>query len=236
MAPRLAHCLALLAVFVAVAAASCVVSPQPSPPDVILDDDRIGLTPGVEGFASVIGFEAAPGTVKPAQGVVVITNLDADDAPSFAKVEPDGSFAVAVPGQSGQTFRFQAKNGAARSEPVDVAVNTSGTAIDTATAVAPSCLVLDPSGWLALDGAADARSLVIRNDCGVSATIAAPRLRRGLGAFSFSPTTPITVPAGGVATLTVHAGSGAETEDVLILDVKTPAPGRRSITLTVPDR
>lgn len=234
MAPRLAHCLALLAVLAA-AAASCVVSPQPSPPDVILDDDRIGLTPGVEGFASVIGFAAAPGTVKPAQGIVVVTNLDADDAPSVAKVQPDGSFVIAVPGVSGQTFRFQAKNGDARSQPVDIAIDSSGTKA-TDLSVTPSCLVLDPASWIALDGVADARSIVIQNQCTTAVAIAAPRLRRGLGGFSFSPTTPITVPAGGVATLTVHAGNGVETEDVLLLDVTAPAPTRRAITLTVPDR
>jgi len=44
------------------------------------------------------------------------------------------------------------------------------------------------------------------------------------------------IAAGGVATLTVKAGAGAESEDVLLLDVTAPAVAHRAITLTVPDR
>src|SRR5690242_17794280 len=85
--------------------ASCVVSPQPSPPlEVVLDGSRIGLESGTELTTNVVGFEAGPGAVDPAGGVVVITNLDAGDAPSIASVQKDGSFAIAVPGQPGQRF------------------------------------------------------------------------------------------------------------------------------------
>jgi hypothetical protein len=233
MAPRLALCLGLLAAL-ATAAAGCVVSPQPSPPDLVLDDDRIGLHPGTGLVNTLIDFEASAGAVHPAEGVVVITNLDTTDAPSFAKVEPDGSFALAVPGTPGQTFRFQAKSGAQRSQPFDFVVSTGGEAIDNAVEATP-CLTLDPARWVALDGASDARSIVIRNQCSGAVSLGAPHLRRGLAGFSFTPTTPFTIAAGKVATITVKASAGAEREDVLVLDITAPEPSHRAITLTVPD-
>jgi hypothetical protein len=230
MALRLAPFLS----FLAAVAAGCVVSPQPSPPDLVLDDDRIGLHPSPALVTTVINFEAAPGAVHPAEGVVVVTNLDTTEAPSFAKVQPDGSFAIAVPGQAGQTFRFQAKSGDVRSQPADFVVGTGGEAIDKAVE-GPACLALDPARWIALGGISAARSIVIHNQCSDAVSLGAPHLRRGLAGFSFTPTTPVTIAAGGVATLTVKAGAGAETEDVLLLDVTAPELSHRAITLTVPD-
>ena len=139
-------CLGLLGAI----AAGCVVSPQPSPPDLILDGDRIGFTAGVELVASVTGFEALPGTVDPPEGVVVVTNLDANDAPSFADVQPDGSFVIAVPGVAGQRYRFQAKNANARSQPFDITVGSMGawfvTALDDL-----DCLVVMPARLIAVE-------------------------------------------------------------------------------------
>ncbi len=227
-------CLGLL---VAGVSAGCVVSPQPSPPvEVTLDGGLIGLRPGVELTSGVIGFEAGPGAVDPPEGVVVITNLDADDAPSMASVQKDGSFAIAVPGQPGQRFRFQAKLGSNRSTTFDIAVDASGQDFDPNADAATACITLDPESWIALDGAGDAKSIVIRNACSGAVAIDAPHLRRGLAGFSFSPTSPIDLAAGEVATITVHAGDGPEMEDVLLLDVTAPAGARRAITLTVPDR
>lgn len=229
-APRFVLCLGFLGAL----AAGCGVSPQPSPPDAILDGDRIGLTPGVELVASVTGFAAEPGTVSPPRGKVLITNLDGSDAPSTTDVQPDGSFTIAVPGVAGQTYRFQVKDGDTRSQPYDLVVSSSGT---TATNVelAPTCLVAKPARWAKLDGPGDALSIVLHNQCDTPVAIATPRLRRGLAGFSFSPTKPLDVAPGELATLTVHAGGAGETEDVLLLDVTAPAASRRAITLTIPD-
>jgi hypothetical protein len=215
--------------------AGCVVSPQPSPPDFTLTGDLIGLTPVEAATDTLVGFSAAPGTVHPAQGVVVVTNLDAHDAPSFAQVKPDGSFAIALSGGSGQSFRFQAKSGDVRSQPFDLVVAPSGDGI-TALTAGPACLAVTPALWLSLDGAGDARSLVIENKCAGAVALAAPHLRRGLAGFSFSPTAPLTLLAGGSSTLTVHGGAGAEVEDVLDLDVTGPTLDHRAVTLTIPDR
>lgn len=230
MASRFVLCLGLLGAL----AAGCVVSPQPSPPDAILDGDRISLTPGVELVASVTGFFAEPGAVSPPKGQVLVTNLDGSDAPSVADVQPDGSFAIAVPGVSGQRYRFQVKDGDIRSQPFDLEVSSSGfTAEDLAGEA--TCLVLTPATWAKLDGPGDARSIVLRNKCEENVAIDAPRLRRGLAAFSFSPTKPLELGPGEMTTLTVHVGSGPESEDVLFLDVTKPDAARLAVTLTVPD-
>ncbi|MFT3767122.1 MAG: Kazal-type serine protease inhibitor family protein [Minicystis sp.] len=170
--------------------AGCVVSPQPSPPDLVLQGRLIDLNPGVELAKNVIGFHAGPGAVSPAQGVVIVTNLDASDAPSVAVVQKDGSFDIAVPGQPGQAYRFQAKAGDTRSKPfdLDVAVDSSGVTSDLNTG--SGCLVAEPAIWIALDGPGATQDLRVKNTCTGSVTVAAPHLRRGLAGFSFSPAAP----------------------------------------------
>lgn len=219
----------------ATAAASCVVSPQPSPPEAILQGDLIGLRPGVELAATVVGFEAGPGAVQPPRGVVVVTNLNGADPPSFADVQPDGSFSIAVPGQPGQTFRFQAKDGPTRSEPVDIEVGSSGATTDSALTSLP-CLVIEPSAWLSLTGVGETGAIVLRNECASTVVLNPPHLRRGLAGFTFSSVPSVGIAAGGSFAVTVHAGAGSEAEDVLILEVTSPATTIRAVTLTVADR
>ena len=224
-----------LGLLTALVGASCVVSPQPSPPEATLVGDLIGLSPGVELVAAVIGFQGGPGAVDPPEGVVLVTNLTGTDPPSIADVAADGSFVIAVPGQPGQSFRFQAKSGNTRSQPVDIEVGSSGagiSAVDTGSA----CLVIDPAAWVSFDREGELRSVVLQNRCEGVATLKAPRLRRGLGGFSFSSVSTVGVPAGSVATISVQAGPGSEPEDVLLLDVTAPFTATRAITLTVSDR
>ncbi|APR85237.1 Hypothetical protein A7982_10586 [Minicystis rosea] len=215
--------------------AGCGVSPQPSPPDSILEGNLITVQPDTAvGDEGMIFFHAGPGSVDPPSGIVVITNLESNEGPSFASVSADGSFDIAVPGNPGDAFRFQVKSGLARSQPFDLAVNAMGNAL-TEVLDEPPCLVLDPARWAALEGPGEERDLVIRNACNGTVSIAAPRLRRGLAGFSFSPASPIALAAGDTTTLTLHAENGAEREDVLFLDVTGPTASRRAITLTVPD-
>jgi len=215
---------------------SCVVSPQPSPPLPELDGDGIdvfGL--GTEDFQELLTFEAEPGTVKPAEGFVIVTNLDRDDAPSAVVVRDDGSFSVALPGFPGDTIRFQVKQGDARSEPIDLLVDPSAL-FSTVAEDAPECLVIDPARFVALDGSGDARSIVIDNQCETSATFAAPQLRRGQGPFTFTPTSSMQIAPGARTIITVRAtGTASESEDVLFLELIEPEATRRAITLTVPD-
>lgn len=224
-----------MALGLAAALAGCIVSPQPSPPEPELDGFGVGLGPSPELLTDQITFTADPGTVDPAEGVVVVTNLETDDAPSLATVEPDGSFAIAVRGALGDTFRFQAKVASERSEPVDLRVDAQGLGLTPAEDALP-CLVVEPATWIALDGGTDAQSLVVRNDCDVAVSVAAPRLRRGRGPFTFSPTSPLELAPGDATTITVRAsGGGSEREDVLFLEIASPTPARRALTLTLPD-
>lgn len=219
------------------ALSACVVSPQPSPPELepLLGDGIDLIDGGTEDLSDLMGFEAEPGSVIPATGSVIVTNLDTDDAPSTSVVRDDGSFSIALRAVPGDTIRFQVDQDGARSEPVDIAVDDVGQT-SAVSEDAPSCLVIDPARFVALPGSGAARSIVISNDCTEAVRIASPRLRRGRGPFTFSPTQPILIEAGDVAFVTVRvAGTADESEDVLLLDILEPEIARRAITLTVPE-
>ncbi|NUP11331.1 MAG: hypothetical protein HOW73_35240 [Polyangiaceae bacterium] len=220
---------------------ACVVSPQPSPPDPDLSGDGIELLdPGTEELDGFLAFEAAPGSVTPAGGVVIVTNLDGTDAPSTVPVRDDGSFAVALPGFPNNVVRFQVDNDGARSEPIDLAVDATG---QNASIVddEPACLRIDPSRFLPLDGAGDTQTIVLTNDCADTIQIDAPRLRRGRAPISFSPTQPFDIAPGENGFVTVRALGEAEvpganeTEDVLFFEIVGPTPARRAVTVTLPD-
>jgi hypothetical protein len=227
---------ALLALSVAIT--SCVVSPQPSPPDPdpeIFGDGIAVNGAGTEDIADHLVFEAAAGTVVPAEGVVIATNLDTVDSPSTVAVRPDGSFSIALPGVAGDVVRFQVDQDGARSEPVDILVDATGQVADVVEDE-PACLVLEPTRFVPLDGAGDERTIVVSNECVDTVRFDAPRLRRGLGPFTFSPTGTFEVAPGESGFITVRAvGEADENEDVLFLEVLEPVPTRRAITLTVPE-
>lgn len=216
----------------------CVVSPQPSPPidEPSFDADGLGITEtATEDSLTMISFVAAPGTVDPAEGVVVVTNLETSDAPSIATVSDDGSFSIALNGLPTDVVRFQVKQGNVRSQPVDIAIDATAQGFDVIDG-APACLVVDPAKFVALSGQDDARSIILRNQCDSVVRIQPPRLRRGQGAFTFAPTGQLSIDPGAVSFVTVRVeGSAGETEDVLFLDVIEPEVSRRAITLAVPD-
>lgn len=211
-----------------------MVSPQPSPPVDSPELDgglvSIGLTP--ESLLESVTIIGAPGTVDPAEGVVVVTNLDRDDAPSIAPVETDGSFEIVVNGTVSDVLRLQVKTDAARSEPVDLLLDGSVAGV-TAAPVDFACLTIEPALWLALDGEGDSRSVVLTNECADALTIAAPRLRRGLAGLTFSPTASFQLGAGEATTVTVRAAAATqEDEDVIFFEIVAPTAGRRAVTIT----
>jgi hypothetical protein len=228
------HHRSLLALVVAgfvLASSGCAVSPQPSPPGSSLEVALVtpGLTPEAA-FEGVV-FRGAPGAVTPAVGVVVITNLDTSDAPSLAPVSADGSFEVAVSGSLSDVYRLQVKAGSQRSEPRDLRVD--GTSFALAVPALDDCFFIDPTTWLALDGAGDARSLVLENACAEPVGFLAPRLRRGLAGFGLTPTSSFVLAPGASTTITIRSnGPGSESEDVLLLEADLTT---RAITLTLPD-
>jgi hypothetical protein len=219
----------------AVLVAACGVSPQPSPPisdPPELDGGLVSIGVSPEGVTDSVSIYGGPGTVDPPEGVVVITNLETDDAPSIAPVQPDGSFEILLNGATSDILRLQVDADAGRSEPVDLRI----TGVDTGVEPAPidfDCLVLEPALWLPLDGEGDVRSIVLENGCADAITIAAPRLRRGQAGFTFSPTAPLDLAAGASVTITVRAAAAqAEDEDVLFFEIVSPTAGRRAVTVT----
>lgn len=223
--------LALLLAGTVLAAGGCAVSPQPSPPGSNLEVALVapGLTPEAA-FEGVV-FRGAPGAVSPARGVVLVTNLDTADAPSVAPVSSDGSFELAVSGSLSDLFRVQLRDGAERSEPVDLRVDGASFAI--AAPALDDCFFIDPATWIALDGAGDARSLVLENACAQPVSFLAPRLRRGLAGFGATPTSSFVIAPGASTTITVRSnGPASESEDVLLLEADLTT---RAITLTLPD-
>lgn len=214
----------------------CGISPVPSPPEdaPTLDESGLSLL-GVESLdqVGIISFAAAPGTVDPAEGNVIITNLSQANAPSVVSVSADGSFAVAVSAFPSHVLRFQVVADT-RSEPLDLRVDNTGT---TLTVVEPvvECLEISPARWLGLDGPTDATSIVIRNLCDVPVDLGPPQFRRGQAGFSFSPTNALSLAPSEVGFITVSAnGSAAEFEDVLLIDVLAPEVERRAITVSIP--
>lgn len=234
----LSRCLGKLLRALPIALAACVVSPQPSPPedDPELLGDGISVVPdGAEDFTEILLFEATEGTVDPPRGAVIVTNLSRSEAPSRVAVRSDGSFSVALAGFPGDRVRFQVDQDGLRSDPVDITVDATG----QGSGVTPDealCFVIEPEKYLQLEGPGDARNIVLRNECGTTLGLGAPRLRRGQGPFTFSPTEPLEIPAGESRILTVRAPTLAgEDEDVLFIDIVDPEPSTHAITVHVED-
>ncbi|MGK4005836.1 hypothetical protein WMF31_24635 [Sorangium sp. So ce1036] len=225
-----------IAALLAVLVGGCVVSPQPSPPvhDPVLNGGLLGGTSDFTVLQEQVLLQGKPGAVQPAEGVVVVTNLDAADPPGIAEVNGDGSFQITLRGTTEHLLRIQAKHGERRSPPMDTKIVDLPFDPQATRRAHLPCLQVE--AWVSLEGIADARDAVVRNDCAEEVSIAAPRLRRGGGPFSVSPSAPFVVPAGGSIAVTVRAdGDGDELEDVLFLDITAPEAGRRALTLTLPD-
>lgn len=200
-----------------------------------LDEDGLSLN-GPESTVDLGGYvtiSAAPGTVDPAEGVVVLTNLDTTDLPSEVAVRDDGSFSIAVVAAPLQVLRLQVVADT-RSEPIDLELSATSSSFSVVAPVL-DCLQIEPARWVGLESDQDSRSIALRNECEETVQIDPPSLRRGQASFSFAATTALEIEAGGVAFITVNAnGAGAEVEDVLLLDVVGPEPERRALTISVP--
>ena len=227
------HWLLLTAIGLAAAASGCIVSPQPSPPgeEPALDGGLIGTDGGPESLTDSVRFVGAPGTVDPAEGSVIITNLDDAELPTSVAVDPDGGFDVLVPGDGGDTFRFQALADGQRSDVTDLTVSADKTSI-TPAGVGRVCLVMTTTSWFSLGEDGSAQSILVRNDCPEAVAHQAPRLRRGQAGFTFAPTTSGTIQPGETLIVTARrTAAGTEAEDVLIVDFLDAEQSRRAITL-----
>jgi hypothetical protein len=209
----------------AVLGTACVGTPQPDPPNVVMDPDQVySDLPNYGGLE----LHGRAGSVDPPGSIVRIHDLESDDPPVDATVAADGSFDAEVPGSIGDEVRLQAIFEDARSAPLDLLVDFDGAG--PAPRPLADCLTTTPG--LELDvPAGPAATLEIRNDCTGAATLASVSLRYDPSPFSIVDA-PADVPEGEAATVTLEydPGLGIE-EEILMIEVSGPEADRRPVTL-----
>lgn len=176
----------------------------------------------------------AIGAVDPAEGAVVLTNLDRDAAPVAEPVRADGSFVVTIAGAITDELRLQVRSGDVRSEPLDV-VSIDGETYMEADRPLAGCFTADPAYELdfgVVRGTAR-RRVTLRNDCPDRVEMT-PRFRMGSTAFTLEGM-PTALDAGERAEVTIVASvpDGAIDEETLLIEVTAPMTDRRAITLFV---
>lgn len=213
-------------------------TPMPQPPTVF-ELDRVGqpeLLPAFEGNnEEIVG---GPGAV-PARATVRIINLDQPMAAAAVDALDNGSFRIAVFVTSGQELRFEWVDGQRRSAPAD-AFFIKADPMQPGFELQPSprfdCLTLSPPHALEFSEAGSA-TLTITNDCDDAVTLANPRARIGLPAFTV-PTELPALTSGESSELVVDFDGGnpaALDEDTLLFDVTLGADSiRYPITLRAP--
>lgn len=209
---------------------ACAVSPQPTPPN--LDPQRITGTGGPEAVSQPTVLGAA-GAVEPAEGAVVLTNLDRDIAPVAERVRADGSFVVTIAGAFTDELRLQVRSGDVRSEPLDIVTIDGEVYMEAERPL--GCFTTDPTWELDFGVVRGTRrdTIELRNDCPDRVELST-RFRMGSTAFSLEGM-PTGVDPGERVEVTViaTAPTGAIDEETLLIETSVPMVDRRPITLFV---
>ncbi|HYJ11344.1 MAG TPA: hypothetical protein VEX18_20115 [Polyangiaceae bacterium] len=196
-------------------------TPMPQPPTVF-DLSRVGSPGTLATSAGYEQIEALPGTV-PARATVRVTNLDRPVQAAAVDALDNGSFGIAVVVSSGEELRFEWTDGNERSAPAD-AFFVKPDPVRAEFELQPSarfdCLELSPP--YALDFAeADSLTLTLTNNCNDTLTLADPRARIGLPAFTLPADLPSL--ASGESSEVVVSFDGGDPavfeEDTLLFDV-----------------
>ncbi len=211
---------------------ACGISPKPEPPEPlpVIESDVVQVTPARD-YGEPAGVEGGPGSVRPAQGVVRVWNLDAQTDPIDAPVGSDGSFAAHFDLMLGDEVRLQVIDGDRRSVPVDLVVTDATGPAQRAEHALQACLTLDPALEVVYPASA---SVLVHNGCDADVVLDPPWYRRaayGLGAGQ-SETWPATIPSGAalVVTVDVQPDAGAF-EEILFLRASAPKVDRRPLTV-----
>jgi hypothetical protein len=229
--------LARLLVALVVALPGCIASPQPSPPN--LTDAAIGY--GDSGADIMDGHRVTgrPGAVEPAEGAVVLTNLDEERAIVAEPVRADGSFDVIAQGVPGSVFRLQARNGSARSAPFDFTIAADARALVPVEPALEGCFVVAPAYELDFGdvrvGTSVDRTLRVENRCPDAIELEPTRRRETSSPFSVVSDATATVPPGGAATITLRVTplTPGALEGTIFVEARAPVRDRRPITLFV---
>lgn len=212
------------------ALASCVVSPQPTPPGDQPVLDPGGLV-GVESITELFaGFSGLPGSVTPPEGSVIATDLETMAEPNEAPVAPDGSFTVGVTTIGTDELRLQVRGTQRRSEPLDF-LWTGGT-LEAPRRPRALCLFVEPT-HVALEPGGRA-TIEVRSACVDRVAFRAPRFRRDTLGFVVTDPAVFELSEGQRRSLTVTAPTGpGASEDVLFVETLDAPSDRRPITVYV---
>lgn len=216
---------------------ACSVTPVPEPPSDAPRQPNLSVIYGNVGVgigSPPITLTGTTGALQP-NNVLWVVNLDTQDPPVVTTAGADGSFTITVPGSVGQELRLQARRGSQRSDPVDALIVTRSGHLSP-THHDPCLSTLPPFelafGNVAL-GKTAPKSIVVKNACAADVVITSAALRRPAPAFAASTAVPLTVPAGGQASIgvTFTPSSAGLTEEVLLIQLSGALSERRPITL-----
>ncbi|AUX39669.1 hypothetical protein SOCE26_010640 [Sorangium cellulosum] len=221
------------AVLLVACVAGCGVNPIPEPP---LTPELVGDVVGVGCAAcdrETIELAGGPGSVRNAD-VVWAVNLDGTAPPEVADVGVDGSFVLSLDAFFGDEVRLQARRGEIRSEPADRIVVEG--VLESAPRPLADCFVVEPELALAdtAVGEVSTGALRIEHGCAAPLSIDAITLRAPSADFSLQGgTAPVVLAPGEPMDLRVElrpSASGVR-EEVLLIEVSSPAAARRAVTL-----
>lgn len=206
---------------------ACIGSPQPDPPS--LDAERV-FDVGTRG--GEIEIQGREGAVSPPGAEIRITNLDTDRPPVTATAEPDGSFLTSIFVDGNDELRFQVRHDSQRSQPQDLLVGEARSG-DAPRPLA-HCLRTEPELEMSLGAAADRASLDVINDCDATVVVAdiGPRTEAS-GVTVIDGPTEIEAGASSTITMSLDPPWGAGSEEVLVIEISSPEPDRRPVTLYV---
>ncbi|MBN1608204.1 MAG: hypothetical protein JW940_16350 [Polyangiaceae bacterium] len=173
-----------------------------------------------------VALEGQPGSAEPPGAVVHVVDLYGTGAPVEAPVSDDGSFDVTIEMDAGGVVRLDVRDGAQRSDPVDLVIGT-----DSLSPAQPALACWTTSGpVVTLTRAGGA--VTITNDCDESIALSRVALRSPNASFTLGAV-PAEVPSGSAAEIAVgYAPSepGSD-EEILHIEIDAPLQDRRAVTL-----
>jgi len=214
--------------------AGCSISPVPEPP---VTPPTLDTTVGVAACATCDApfiLQGAPGAVRDGTRIWAV-NLDQTTPPVIADVAADGSYKLAMIGESGNEVRLQARRDDVRSTPVDVVLGNDSP-LKNASRPFADCfrVITDLDFGLQSPGSKVTRSITLTQSCAAPLTVSRIALRAPSAALTFvAPSTPLVLASGAPLSIDVSysASSGSTDEEVLLVETSAPSKDRRAIDL-----
>lgn len=207
---------------------------EQEPPE--LEEDRLHGMPDVGLGAMTVtvwGISGETGAVDPAEGTVVVTNLDNAEPPVRTDVRDDGTFSLEAAGEDGDVFRIEAIVEGVRSDPVDRRANEEDRELQPVMRPLADCFVTDPKARLAFTGDARDAQVAIDNGCDERLELETPRLRTDRSDFAVEPTEAFELAPDATANVEVRLQEELSEGDhaILFIEVTSPQRDRRPVTL-----